>query len=175
MKRFTIFFMLSVFCTASFGQKQNRTITDKKTRQLMLVGKCSRCGFEKGDFKPWFDKEYNEYQIDTKTLDQLAGQWRDVTITLVLGTWCSDSRREIPRFYKILDYVKFKKKHLRVICVDRDKKANGLDISDLDVKYVPTIIIYRGPAEMGRIIESPQETLEKDLFQFVGLAEEKRK
>jgi hypothetical protein len=165
-------FALAIVCLISVAYGQKPTlITDPKKQQPMLVGKCSCSNLKKGSFKEWFTKEYREYTVDTKTLDLLKGQWKDIRIVMVLGTWCSDSRREVPRFYKILDYVGFKKKNLKVICVDREKKAGDLDLSSYNIQYVPTMIIYRGKGEMGRIVENPRESLEKDLYKFVGLAE----
>ncbi|MCX6271011.1 MAG: thioredoxin family protein [Bacteroidetes bacterium] len=173
MKRLFLLILLIASVSITYGQEKNKIVTDPKKNKPMLVGSCSMNAIKKDSFKIWYDKEYIDYKVDTKTLDQLKGQWRDVTITIVMGTWCGDSRREVPRFYKILEYAKFKKKRMKVICVDREKKAADIDISQLNIQYVPTIIIYRGGAEMGRIIESPKETLEKDLSRFVGLAENK--
>ena len=50
-----------------------------------------------------------------------------------------------------------------MICVGRDKKAEGTEVDLLDIKYVPTFIVYRNGKEIGRIVESPQTTLEGDL------------
>ncbi|MHC1706945.1 MAG: thioredoxin family protein [Bacteroidales bacterium] len=171
MKKMLIVLVLMALIPAAVAQKKAKVVTDPKNQKPMLVGKCTRKALEKDPFKEWFEKEYNSYQVDSKTLDGLKNQWKDIHIVLVMGTWCGDSRREVPRFYKILDYVKFKRKRLTVICVDRDKKACGIDVAQYNVQYVPTIIVYRGKAEMGRIIENPSETLEKDLFKYVGLAE----
>ena len=87
-------------------------------------------------------------------------------ITVVLGTWCSDSQREVPRLYSILDYLGFPEKNLELICVDRKKDAAGTEVMDLSIELVPTIIIYIGEEEIGRIIESPVESLEEDLVKI---------
>lgn len=173
MKNLAFILLLLAVVPVALAQKHPKIIPDPKNQKPMIVGKCSRASLEKGEFKEWFDKEYNDYQVDKKILDLLNGQWRDIKIIIIMGTWCSDSKREVPRFYKILDYVKFKKKNLKVICVDRDKKAREVDVSQYKMQYVPTIIIYRGGSEMGRIVENPAETLEKDLYKFVGLAEKR--
>ncbi len=162
-----------LFVSVTFSQSNNKIMTDPKNQKPMLVGKCTRAGLNKGSFREWFQKEYKDYKPDTATLALLKNQWKDIRITVVLGTWCGDSRREVPRLFRILDEVRFKRRNIKLICLDRDKKADGMDVSSLQVQYVPTIIVYRGKAEMGRIIESPRETLEKDLYLMVGLAEKK--
>ena len=168
--RWMLFLLLPALLCVCSG-KSSLVITDPKSQKPMLVGECSRRDLEKHPFKAWFDKEYDAYQLDTASLQQLKNQWRDIGITLVLATWCGDSRREVPRFYKILDYVKFDTRMLKVYSVDRSKKAGKTDLSALEINFVPTIIIYRKHSEMGRIIEKPASTLEKDLFRYIGLTD----
>ncbi len=55
-------------------------------------------------YSTWFLKEYDEYQPADDVIGRLNAKGKDaVTITIVIGTWCPDSRRETPRFMKILD------------------------------------------------------------------------
>ena len=69
----------------------------------------------------------------------------------------------MPRFYRILDYLGFPEKNLKLICVDRTKDAAGTEVMQLSVDLVPTFIIFIGEEEIGRIVESPVESLEADL------------
>jgi thiol-disulfide isomerase/thioredoxin len=169
MKIKTLIFCLSILVPSlTFAQKLNQRATDSKNQKEILIGNCDRAGLESAPFGEWFQKEYSDYKPDTQTLDLIRKQMKRVKIVLVMATWCSDSRREVPRFYKILDYQKIKSKKMKVICVDRNKKAGDLPISDLKATYVPTFIIYKKNKELGRIIESPAETLEKDLLKFLS-------
>ena len=92
----------------------------------------------------------------------------EITMTIVMGTWCSDSRREVPRFYKILDLIEFPSNSIDLISVNREKTVPDGDISELEILFVPTFIFYREETEIGRIIEIPEKTLEKD---FLGIIE----
>jgi thiol-disulfide isomerase/thioredoxin len=100
-------------------------------------------------------------------MDQLAGKLRGIKITLVMATWCGDSRDWVPRFYKIMDQLGFKYKNLTLICVDREKKATGTNVEDLNIELVPTFIFYRKKMEIGRIIEVPVDLLEKDILKIL--------
>jgi hypothetical protein len=51
-----------------------------------------------------------------------------------------------------------------IICVDKDKKAGDVSLEGMDILKVPTIIIYHNKRELGRIIETPQTTLEQDFL-----------
>jgi hypothetical protein len=50
-----------------------------------------------------------------------------------------------------------------MIAVDSKKQASGLDITAYDIERVPTFIIYKEGKEIGRIIETPVQSLEADL------------
>ncbi len=85
-----------------------------------------------------------------------------------MGTWCGDSKQEIPKFYKVLDACNFPKKQLRVITVNRDhsmyKKSPNHEESGLNIHRVPTIIFYKNKLEVNRIVEHPIESFEKDML-----------
>ena len=74
---------------------------------------------------------------------------------------------EIPRFYRLLDELKFPDEQVTLINVDRKKNGLEVNVDDLSIELVPTFIIYSGSKEVGRIIESPNETLEKDLLKIL--------
>ena len=131
----------------------------------MLVGQVTRADFQQEPYKQWFEEGYNSYVVDTATLDSIGN--KDFTMTIVFGTWCPDSRREVPRMYKILDYLNVPDSNLTVICVDRDKKAGDIDISSLNIERIPTFIVYVNGEEKGRIVEKPQMSLEIDLKNIV--------
>jgi hypothetical protein len=68
-----------------------------------LIGPLTRDGWNA--FAPELQAEYAGYEPSPDLVRALSYTRRDVTITCVLGTWCSDSRREVPRFWKLLDMM----------------------------------------------------------------------
>lgn len=114
----------------------------------------------------WFIENYNNYLLDTATLKQI--NYEDIkNIQVVMGTWCSDSKTQVPRFFKILDYTKYQSK-INVILVDKNKKAKVKKYKSLGIVYVPTFIFYnKHNKEISRIVETPKETLEKDLLKAI--------
>jgi len=130
----------------------------------MLVGTCTREAFQDSSFAWWFNSEYDNFELDNETLSHVKIDSEFHSITIVMGTWCSDSRREVPRFYKILDSLSFPASKVKLIMVDRKKEAAEVDISSLNIELVPTMIFYNDGLEVGRIIETPKETLEKDIL-----------
>jgi thiol-disulfide isomerase/thioredoxin len=164
--RYSIFLALVLLPVILFSQEINRKIIDPRLDKEILYGYCDRNGLEKGEFGKLFDEFYQRYEPDKAVLDKLKLKQEGVEILIVLGTWCSDSQEQVPRFFKILDKIKFNKKSLQMICVSRDKEAGEVETVNYNIQKVPTFIVYRKGREIGRIIESPYATLEKDLLMF---------
>jgi len=120
-------------------------------------------------YNKWYESEYNTYEVDTATLNLLdSDKLENITITVVIGTWCGDSKRETPRFVKIIEHLKFPQGNIVAIGVNRQKKAPGTEVEELNIEYVPTFIFFRDNQEIGRIIESPEESLEKDILKIIS-------
>ena len=130
----------------------------------MLYGYCDTAGFLTEPFTEWYEFEYENYLVDHISLGDLNPDLFYMSdITVVMGTWCSDSRREVPRFLKIIEELGVDLNVINLICVDRSKQAEVPELTDLQIELVPTIIFYIDEDEVGRIIETPLESLEADM------------
>lgn len=149
------------------AQELNKTIQDSRFDVPVLIGYCDRDGLNEGDFGDIFHSEYDGYAPAKKYVRKLKKQAVDYSITLVLGTWCHDSREQVPRFYKVLDEAGIPGEVMEVICVDGYKKAGEIDLSSLNIERVPTFIFYREGEELGKIVETPEKSLEKDFLKII--------
>ena len=145
----------------------NKVTVDEKTGQPMLVGITDRTAFERPEFLEWFSTEYFGYEPDEFILSQIKELSDGVNIQIFMGTWCSDSRREVPRFLRILDGLKFERTKLLIVNVNRKMKSPTHDEKNRNIEFVPTFIIYRNGNEIGRIVEFPIITLESDLLSLL--------
>lgn len=169
MSRISVFLilLLPLFLSA---QMLNQKGVDPKKHNEILLGYCSRDGFStiNSNFDSAYRAEYFIYKPDEALLNQLKPALKGITIKLVMGTWCGDSKEWVPRFYKVMDQVGFNYKKMRLIAVDRDKKAGDVEISDLKIERVPTFIFYKKKKEIGRIIEVPYDLIEKDMLKIIA-------
>lgn len=107
--------------------------------------------------------------LDSDAVASLAQVPPGAGVTVYFGTWCSDSRREVSRLWAALESLGADETahglpfDVRYIGVDQDKKQPVGLISTLDLRYVPTVVVRRGPLEVGRIVEVPLISLEADL------------
>ena len=113
------------------AQEINNIVYDDMAEENILLGYCNKDGLRGVDFNYWFQAEYENYSIDMETLDQLNTDiFLSLEIKVVLGTWCSDSQREIPRFLKILDQFEFNFDNITLIGVNRIKQAEKTVLED---------------------------------------------
>jgi dienelactone hydrolase len=126
-----------------------------------------------------WDEEYFTYKPDEAILGELGGHLDGVSLIVVFGTWCSDSHREVPRLWKVLDTIGFPAESLKMIAVERASvTADAVLSQDIvdwsknvrayyQIKAVESIIVYRGGAEIGRIVEAPSKSIEADLLDIL--------
>ncbi|OAD92197.1 hypothetical protein A7A78_08890 [Aequorivita soesokkakensis] len=147
-------------------EKVNDTVPYEDS--VMLLGKANRNGFQMDAFKDWFNTGYANYEVDSETVEKLKPLLKDITITVFMGTWCEDSQRETPHFYKIIDETGFDESKLTLVTVSEEKTTPQGFEEGKNITNVPTIIFYKNDKELGRIVEYPIESLEKDMFAILS-------
>ncbi|HEY5822800.1 MAG TPA: hypothetical protein VIT44_00450 [Cyclobacteriaceae bacterium] len=144
-------------CVAAFAQKTKK-----------LLGVCQPQELEKEPYASWYAPNYQSYSVDASAVSQLTKRnLKKYTIKIVFGSWCGDSKREVPRFIKLLNAASFPAENVQLIGVQDSlqlyKQSPGHEERGLNVYRVPTFIIYEKNKEAGRITEYPVLSLERDL------------
>jgi len=88
---------LFLFANSLLIGQEYRIVDDEKSGKAMLVGTTQREAFQDSNFAWWFNSEYNSYDVDTSLVANFLTDCTNINIKLVLGTWCSDSRREVAK------------------------------------------------------------------------------
>ncbi len=154
-----IFLQLNISCSTTL----NQTVYDKQSKTRILVGLSNRGGLQQNPFSGWFNNEYDAYALNKEAIQGINNDSENLSIKLFMGTWCRDSRREVPRIYRILDAAGFDESRLTLINLNREKNSPGEEEVGLNIHHVPTVILYNNGNEIGRIIESPVQLLEEDM------------
>ena len=144
-----------------------KEVTAAKNDRGYLIGIANKASFADASFKPWYDSRYAEYKTDSVIIGQLKPIINDYTIKGFMGTWCGDSKRGIPRFYKILEETGFDEDYFELITVGRNKKTPDNLQEGFDLIRVPTFIFFKDGKEVGRFVERPRETMEKDILKII--------
>lgn len=134
----------------------------------ILLGRINTPALQQLPYNKWYAKNYEAYKVDTPIALNLKPLLQNKTIELFLGTWCGDSKREVPKMLKILETTDFDTTRLKIVCLnhteDTYKRSNLGEEKNKNVFRVPTLIMYEDNKEIGRIVETPLESFEKDLI-----------
>jgi hypothetical protein len=144
-----------------------------QSQEPQLWGKCSLDDFRKEPYLEWYTKNYTDYEPNQEIVKQLKNfNWKDYSVTVFLGTWCGDSRREFPRFIKTLDAVGFPQQELTIIAISAEDSVYKQSLTHEErgkhIYRAPTFIISKKGSELNRIVEIPAVSLERDILAILN-------
>lgn len=146
----------------------HKTGTDFSRQETWLLGYFNFNRLSEPPYSEWYVNRFDEYQPNPEVISALTSIGKtDLSIKVVMGTWCSDSRREVPRLMKVLTLSEFPMGGVMFIGVDNAKLSPVGEYENLDIQRVPTFIVYKNKVEKGRIIENPVTSLEQDLLNIL--------
>ena len=163
-----IFFTLSMVGLS--GQTFNQEYFTESGSHFLL-GPIKESRLTEGSYGQWFNPGYTNYVVDSEKVITLSDSIGDYDIELFLGTWCGDSKREVPRMLKILEAAGYPKEAIRIYAVDgrREyiKTTPGGEAIAQNIVRVPTLIFSKNGKEVNRIIEKPVISLEEDMAAII--------
>lgn len=109
------------------------------------------------------------YQPDAGTVAMLNAQDSEAQLTVVLGSWCPDSKNYVPKLLKALWAAGNDKLKVKIVGIDNQFHEPIAAIQGRGIINVPTVIVERQGREIGRIIETPAaDTIEQDLVAILN-------
>lgn len=128
-----------------------------------IVGETTRAAIEAAE-PGWMAME-----VDAEAAAALTEVEPGAEVVVFFGTWCSDSRRELSRLWRAFDAAGAWDESqlpfaLEYVAVDRAKVEPRERTAGIDLRYVPTFIVYRGGEEIGRMVEVSPNGIERDLL-----------
>lgn len=140
--------------------------------ETWLLGYFNQSQLAQPPYSEFYLKGFGEYSYNEGVMTELKKIPADnLNIKIVMGTWCPDSRREVPRFMRIIDGWDFPANKIQFIGVDNGKRSPVGEYEGLGIERVPTFIIYKNNIEIGRIIENPITSLEQDMLNILNKKE----
>ncbi|MDO8897155.1 MAG: thioredoxin family protein, partial [Bacteroidales bacterium] len=119
-KNYLIFFILFMISTNSISQNINNVITDPVRNREVLIDILDRDGLQTGEMGVNYADFYESYVSKNEIIESLKTMVQDVNVTIVLASWCGDSKQQVPAFLKVLDQIGFNENNLLMIGVDFD-------------------------------------------------------
>jgi hypothetical protein len=132
-----------------------------------IVGETTRAAVEAAE-PDWVAAEVDA-SPDADAVAALADVPPGARVVVLFGTWCSDSRRELARLWRGFDDAGiFDASELpfeiEYVAVDRAKVEPAERTEGMDLRFVPTFVVYRDGSEVGRMVEVSPNGIEHDLL-----------
>ena len=105
-----------------------------------------------------FAKKYNKFSFESPPYIETE----DITVKVLFGTWCHDSKREVPKMLKIFEAYGLEDKSISLVAVNPEKNEPITTINEFNLEFTPTFIFFRNGEEIGRIVEKPNQSLLED-------------
>lgn len=163
MKKYILLISVLMMVKTNWAQKKNTP----------LLGVCAAAELSTEPHASWYLPNFANYNPNYQVIDQLKKlNLKKFRYRIVFGSWCGDSKRELPRMMKIFSTLGIPEKSIELVGVYDSlavyKQSPNREEKGLHVYRVPTLIVYQNEKEAGRIVEYPVETLERDLFKIVS-------
>ncbi len=100
-------------------------------------------------------------------IDVIHRGMQEVDVKIFIGTWCDDSKNLLPQIEMLFSMVGFPPDELTLYNLDKQKKSKSGIEKEFKIKFVPTIIFIKDGKELGRIVERPEDTLDKAVFDIL--------
>lgn len=171
-----IYLSLILLTTAIAGYAQDAPIHYSSSGNDHLLGTILRDDLLEDPFQSWYQATYDSYDLQSGEVEKVNEFYdNEITIKVFLGTWCGDSKLEVPRFLKLVDHSKIAEKDIELICLDNRSEAYKQgpyrEEEGMKIHRVPTFVFLKNGEEIGRIVESPANSLAVDIAQiYAGLA-----
>lgn len=158
--------LIIIFFIALKSTAQEITITDT-LKQDYALGKMSWDEWQQK--AGWKDYSAKDYAIPFEIIEKIkkSSNGRSISYVIVGASWCGDSKKGMPEIFKLFSALGIKDSAVTLIGVDREK----IDPENLSLRYdiekVPTLIVFEGEKELGRIIEIPLLSWYEDLLDIL--------
>ena len=152
-----LFFILILFMSGNINAQEKNILTGRTNVSLLKSSKEY----------DWFKENYESYNPGKAAIKKLKKFPKDVTVLIFAGTWCSDTRKLLPEFYKVADMAGIPSDNITLYFLDKGKASPEGAEKNYNITLVPTFIFVKNGHELGRIIESVEMQLEEVIKDIV--------
>ncbi|MEO1021665.1 MAG: thioredoxin family protein [Bacteroidota bacterium] len=142
---------------------------------LLVAADCARAQDLTGVVTPeqittnqrLFDVYSKRYKPNKKAISQLNEVQDSLQIIVAFGMWCHDSKKHVPALLRVLRELDNPRITTEFRALTRKKEDPKNTKNAFNIIRTPTIMLFRSGSELGRIIETPRESVEEDLVSII--------
>lgn len=105
--------------------------------------------------EPGYRRDARSYESDSAALAEVAELGAGVEVRVVFGSWCHVCERFMPRGLKVHEQLEDSPVRFTYYGLGDDNPWGDAEVDRLEVKELPTAIVYRNGEEIGRFIGGP--------------------
>ncbi len=166
MGRTALFFAVAFFI-AGCGGTDAYEVSFEPHGQKILTGRILPSMLESDSSFQWYGRNYAAFVPDSASVVFLSSEAANIHFIVFGGTWCGDTKRELPKFFKTIALAHIPESNIELYGVGRSKESRDGLTEKYHVTNVPTFIVIAGGKELGRIVEQPEEGIEFDLVHIL--------
>ena len=107
------------------------------------------------EHEPGYRRSANAYESDPAVVAEVAALGAGVEVRVVFGSWCHVCERFMPRGLKVHEELAESPVRFSYYGLGDDDPWNDAEVARLEVKELPTAIVYRDGKEIGRYTGGP--------------------
>lgn len=117
----------------------------------------------------WFAQNSAGFVPNAEAVNAFKAKKDSIHILVFGGTWCSDTKYLLPKFFALADAAGLPESRITLIGVDNGKKTVHNLTEPFGVTNVPTFIVLKNGKEIGRVVEYGKYGLpDKELGEIVA-------
>ncbi len=165
----TILFLAVALLTIHTSFSQSAEVSRDASGNKILKGFMSKKDLTSDTAFLWFTENQKGYTPDPNTLLALKNNKDSINIIAFGGTWCSDTKNILPKFFLLSDLAGFPQDRVILLGVDRSKKTIQHLSEAFHITHVPTLIVMKNGREVGRVVEYGKYGLfDKELGEIIS-------
>ncbi|MFN2438064.1 MAG: thioredoxin family protein [Chitinophagaceae bacterium] len=162
-----ILFILSIIIT-QLVFAQPAEITKDASGDKIIKGFMTKNDIAGDTAFTWYAQNQKGYVPEAKALQAFRAA-KDIHILAFAGTWCSDTKNLLPKFFALTDAAGFSQDWITLLGVDRNKKTVHHLAEAFKIINVPTFIVLKNGEEIGRVVEyGKYGMIDKELGEIIN-------
>lgn len=133
----------------------------------MLVGRINEKVLANDSAFRWFYYGVNNYKPDPAWTKYVNFYRDSFDVVVFAGTWCLDSKRLLPQFYRVMMASSYPLSRIKLYGVDHQLRALGDESNQFHVSKTPTFIFLHDGKEIGRITDKLQRGMDADIVSIL--------
>jgi hypothetical protein len=117
---FTFFLLFLVLSACSVQKQYTESYFNK---EIVLDGRVNKATLLAHKKTNWFKQNYDKYEVDSVVINKLKPKIEGIHFIVFGGTWCNDTKRELPAFLSLLHQLNVGSNRYDIWMLDLKKES----------------------------------------------------